>query len=428
MSNKKDETDLLLDHLFRHESGKLFSVLTRIFGTENLDLVEDVVQDSLLEAVVQWKFKGVPENPLAWLIQVSKNKALNILNRKKQNKKFRSDSAYNLVSKWVEETSPDHVFSDQEILDDQLRMIFTCCHPSVSSDAQIALALKTLCGFSIQEIAKAFLTNEEIINKRLVRARQKLRENKVSFNVPSGKNLEKRLSVVLTTIYLLFNEGYSASSGEDLIRQDFCEESIRLTEILCKHGAIGQKSHVYALLSLMQLNSSRFKSRLSSDGCILTLSDQDRSLWSQELITAGLMNLEKSASANEVSIYHILATISAYHCAAADFESTDWNKILSLYDNLIKLDNSPIVLLNRAIALSKVKGPVKGIAELDLIREIPAIKTYPLYYSTQAAFYIDLNEYSAAAASLETAIRLSPLLIEKELLQKRLLRCNEKIN
>ena len=346
----------IVDNLFRHDSGRLVSVLTRIFGAENIDLAEDVVQDSLVEALNQWTYKGIPENPSGWLFTVAKNKALNIISRERNRKKYTSDVAHFLDSEWTVQPALNHIFSEQQILDDQLRMMFTCCHPSISSDSQVALTLKTLCGFSILEIAKAFLTTEENINKRLVRARQKIRDDKIAFEVPEGMFLETRLAAVLETIYLLFNEGYSASTGNDLIRFELCGEAIRLAGIIAEHQAIQNKSNVYAVLALMYLNSSRFKARTSDRGDILTLAEQDRSQWDLDLMQKGFVFLEKSTVNNTLSIYHILAAISAYHCAARDFESTDWKSILSLYDKLVQIDCTPIVMLNRAIVVAKVNG------------------------------------------------------------------------
>ena len=416
----------IIDNLFRHDSGKLISVLTRIFGAENIDLAEDVVQDSLVEALNQWTYKGIPENPSGWLFMVAKNKALNIINREKHRKKYSSDVAHFLESQWTAQPALNHIFSEQQILDDQLRMMFTCCHPSISSDSQVALTLKTLCGFSILEIAKAFLTTEENINKRLVRARQKIREDKIPFEVPEGKYLESRLDAVLETIYLLFNEGYSASTGNDLIRFELCEEAIRLAEIMAAHETIQNKSNVYALLSLMYLNASRFKSRTNDKGDILTMAEQDRSRWDLTLMQKGFNYLEKSTIHKTLSIYHILGAISAYHCAAPDFESTDWQSILSLYDKLIQLDDSPIVLLNRAIVLSKVSGALRGLAELEKIKDSPALASYHLFHSTQGEFYLQLNEFGKASESFEKAIQLSPLQAEKDLLNRKLELCSKK--
>ena len=424
---EQTEINKLIDHLFRHQAGKMVSVLTRIFGSENLDLAEDVVHDALLEAIKLWTYKGIPDNPSAWLFRVGKNKALNIVNRDKYMRKYRSDVGPFLQSEWTAELTLNSLFSEQEILDDQLRMIFTCCHTSISPDSQIALALKTLCGFSISEIAKAFLTTEENINKRLVRARKKIREDKIPFELPTGSDLERRLQTVLETIYLLFNEGYSASSGPDLIRFEVCEEAIRLAEMITTHSVIQHKPDVYALLALMQLNASRFKARQDANGNIITLEKQKRSLYDLVLMEKGYTNLKKSATANLISIYHILATISFYHCSASNYKSTDWKSILELYDKLLQIESSPFVLLNHAIAISKVNGAEEAIAELEQIKNAASIKSYHLFYSTQAEFFIELNQFSKAISALKTAIELAPLKTEKFLLQEKLKYCNEKI-
>jgi RNA polymerase sigma-70 factor (ECF subfamily) len=417
----------LADHLFRHEAGKMVAVLTRLFGAGNLDLAEDTVQDALIEALSHWKYEGVPANPSAWLFRVAKNKALNHINRGKYQRQYASDVAHYLQSEWTAEPALDHLFSEQEILDDQLRMLFTCCHPAISPDSQVALALKTLCGFSIPEIAKAFLTTEENIHKRLVRARQKIRDDQLPFEVPPVRELEERISAVLETVYLLFNEGYSASTGNDLIRYELCEEAIRLAAIMEEHPAIQNKPAIYSLLALMQLNASRFKARQDSEGNLLTLAEQDRSLWDQALVQKGMINLGKSSFGDHISAYHILATISACHCTAPGFESTDWKTILSLYDHLLQIDNSPLVLLNRAIALSQLSGPEKALDELQRIKNDPSLRAYHLLYSTEAEFYIRLSRFNEAVHCLEKAITLSSLEPEKLLLQKKLNSCKEKI-
>jgi RNA polymerase sigma factor (sigma-70 family) len=412
--------DQLIEDLSRHETGRIVSVLTRIFGSDNLEMAEDVVQDALIEALGEWKEKGAPENPAAWLFRVAKNRALNIVNREKYKKEYSTEVSHFLQSDWTAEPALNHLFSEEQIQDDELRMIFTCCHPAISPDSQIALALKTLCGFSIPEIAKAFLTTEENINKRLVRARQKIREDKIPFEVPEGKDLEKRQAIVLETIYLLFNEGYSASNGSDLIRYELCEEAIRLAQMLANDKAIEHKGNVYALRSLMFLNASRFKARQDVEGNLLTMAEQDRTLWDRQMQAIGLRYLQQSTEAGDLSIYHILATISANYCLAPDYESTDWENILSLYNILVQLDNSPLILLNRAISLAKVEGPDKALAELDRIKENPQLKSYHLFYSTQAEFYHQMNDKANAIKSLEWAIELAPLAAEKDLLQRKI--------
>ena len=262
MIPEASQINRLVDHFFRQESGKVVSVLTKIFGSQNLDIAEDVVQDALMEAMEHWQYDGVPANPSAWLFRVAKNKALNIINREGYKRKYESEEVpHFLKSELTAEPALNHLFSEAEIQDDQLRMIFTCCHPAISPDSQIALALKTLCGFSIPEIAKAFLTTEENINKRLVRTRHKIRDDKIPFEIPTGTDLKKRLQTVLETIYLLFNEGYSASKGNDIIRYELCEEAIRLAQIIIADKSIQQKETVHALTALMFLNASRFKAR-----------------------------------------------------------------------------------------------------------------------------------------------------------------------
>lgn len=423
---ESENINQLVDHLFRHESGKLVSVLTRIFGADNLDLAEDVVQDSLVEAINQWTYKGVPGNPSGWLFMVARNKALNIINREKNKRKYSSDVAHFLQSQWTAQPALNHIFSEQQIMDDQLRMMFTCCHPSISADSQVALILKTLCGFSIAEIAKAFLTTDENVHKRLVRARQKIREDKIPFEVPEGKMLEPRLDAVLEAIYLLFNEGYSASTGNDVIRFELCEEAIRLSEIMESHDLLKNKSTVHAVLSLMYLNASRFRSRTDDRGNILTMAEQDRSQWDRSLMQKGFYYLERSALHGSLSIYHILAAISAHHCAAKTFESTDWSSILSLYNNLTKIDPSPVVLLNRAIVISKVSSASEALKELEKIKDDPALASYHLFHSTCAELYLQINEFGKASESLKKAIQLSPLQAEKDLLQKKLDLCVKK--
>jgi RNA polymerase sigma factor (sigma-70 family) len=418
----------LIDHFFRHEYGKIVSVLTKIFGTGNLDLTEDVVHESMIEAINHWQYNGIPHNPSAWLFKVSKNKALNILNREVYKREYAREATYQHLVNGDVEINIDNLLSQQEIEDDQLRMIFTCCHPSISPSAQVALALKTLCGFSIPEIANAFLTSENNINKRLVRARQKIREDKIPFEVPTGNELEKRLEVVLKTIYLLFNEGYNASTGNEMIRYELCEEAIRLAEMITKNQQVKSKQGALALQALMQLNASRFKARQDANGNILTLESQDRKFWDYALMEKGFTSLEKAAKGENISSYLILAAISANHCSAMTYEATDWKSILSLYNDLIKIDNSPIVLLNRAVAISKVNGPLHAISELTRINADELLGSYHYYYSTLAVFYIESQQFKKAMPLLEKAINLAPLPGEKSLLRSKLESCRKEIS
>ncbi len=397
----------------------MISVLTGIFGSSKIQLAEDIVQDTIIEAISNWTYKGIPENPIAWLYTVAKNKTLNSLNRGKKLEQIIADKFQSISANPAFDILQTDFFSEDQILDDQLRMMFVCCHPSISHDSQIALILKTLCGFNINEIAKSFLTNKESINKRLVRARKTIRENEIPFELPANTEMEKRMDAVLEAIYLLFNEGYNASNGEELIRRDLCNESIRLAELVVENKAIGQKSEVYALIALMQLNSSRFKSREDQQGNILTLSEQNRSLWDLEIMERGFTNLKKAAEDQPISAYHLMASISAYHCSARDFKSTDWESIILLYDKLYSLNKSPLLILNRSIALSNSGKTREALVQLVSIENEKLIKTNYLFYSAKAETHFQLKEYNHAQLALKRAIELAPLVAEKRLLEKR---------
>ncbi len=416
----------LAEHFFRHEYSKMVAVMTRYFGISQVDLAEDVVQDTLLEAIKFWEYKGIPDNPKAWLYTVAKNKALNAIKRKKLQNRYENEIEHAHAGQNLE-ASIDQLFSEQRIADDQLRMIFACCHPVISQESQIALILKTLCGLSISEIAKAYLTTNETINKRLVRARKILRQNHIQFEIPDKKELEDRLNTVLKTIYLLFNEGYSATNGSRLIRYELCMEAIRLVELIISNSSFKSNTPVHALLALMLLDAARFEARQDGEGNIIEMSKQDRSKWSQALINKGLYHLDKITESRQISIYHVLATISAYHCSSPNYESTDWSAILSLYDTLLIFDHSPIVLLNRAIAVAKIHGSEQAIAELVELESTDALKNYYLLHSTLAELYIEQKQYEKAANSLEKAIQLTRNDAEIRLLTSKLEHCNKEL-
>jgi RNA polymerase sigma factor (sigma-70 family) len=355
------------EHLFRHESGRLVATLTRIFGVQHLNLAEDVVQEALAKALQTWPYYGLPKNPSAWLTQVAKNLALDVVRRDKLFRDKENAVITHLeTSAGGESAAPDAVVFDEEIRDNRLRLLFVCCHPEIPHDSQVALALKTLCGFSTEEIATAFLTTDQTIAKRLTRAKQRLRDAGVAFEIPEGDELAARLDAVLQTLYLLFNEGYKASFGEKLIREELCQEAIRLTSLLAEHVA-GNRPVTHALLALMFLNAARLESRVDSEGLILRLEEQDRSRWDQTMISQGMRHLALSATGEELTEYHLQAGIAACHCAAPDYASTDWPQILTLYDRLIALDPSPVIALNRAVALANVRGPAAGLKAVEAI-------------------------------------------------------------
>ncbi len=414
--NDTQHTNNLVSHLFRREAGRIVSMLTRVFGIDRIDLAEDVVQEALLKALQQWPYKGTPDNPSAWIMQVAKNHALDILRREQTLKANEGEVIQEALGDYPDEKE---LFLQDEIEDDQLRMMFACCHPSLIPESQIALTLKTLCGFGTKEITRAFLSSEEAIHKRLVRAKQKLREERAQFEIPSGNELTKRLDSVQQALYLLFNEGYNASQGEDLIRRDLCEEAIRLTRLLAQHPA-GNTPTTHALLALMLLHGARFPARVNDRGNLLLLKDQDRTLWNTAMVAEGLQELDSSAEGEDISELHLEAGIAACHCLAESYESTDWPCILTLYDILVKINVSPVVSLNRAIAISKVHGPEAGIQAVEDIRDRKSLDGYYLLYAVLGEFHLSLGHFEQAATSYRKTLELTQVRSEQLFLTGRL--------
>jgi RNA polymerase sigma factor (sigma-70 family) len=415
----RQEVGQVVEHFFRHETVKMVSTLTRIFGIEHLNRAEDVVQETLVRALQTWPYYGIPKNPSAWITQVAKNLALDLIRR---DKIFRNKE--NEIAHLMEQISadPDTIDSqpgEQAISDDRLRMMFTCCHPVIPQEMQVALALKTLCGFSPAEIARAFLTSEAAIAKRLTRAKQKIRAAGIAFEIPTGAELRHRLNGVLQALYLLFNEGYKASGGEQLIRAELCHEAIRLTALLAEHPA-GDRPPVHALLSLMLLNGARLSARLDAEGNILRLEEQNRSQWDKPMIARGLYHMMRSIDGDEASSYHLQAAIAACHCAAPDYQSTDWRRILSLYDRLIEMDDSPVVALNRAVALANVHGPRSGIKAVEAITGRQQLDCYYLLYAVLGEFEADLNHRETAMQHFRKALELATMKSEQIFLTKKI--------
>src|SRR4051812_5387233 len=407
----------VVEHLFRHEGAKMVATLTGIFGVEHLTLAEDVVQEALARALQTWPFYGVPQNPSAWIMRASRNLALDVVRRQKV---FRDKEAEIVRLMDRPEASPDQtVFLDREIADDRLRMMFVCCHPVVPAEAQVALALNTLCGFSVTEISRAFLTTDAAIAKRLTRAKQKIREGKIPFEIPEGEELGRRLDVVLTSLYLLFNEGYKASSGEKLVRVEICEEAIRLAELLARHPA-GNQPKTHALLALMLLNAARIPARVDDEGNLLRLQEQDRSKWDKAMIARGMFHFAQSAAGDELTEYHLQAGIAACHCAAKDYESTNWHQILSLYDRLIEFDQSPVVALNRAVAIANIRGAKAGLQAVRRIRNLNKLSSYYLLYAVLGEFEMQSGNPQAAAEQFRKSFELAETKSERAFLLKRL--------
>jgi len=418
------KVDQLVEHLFRHQTGQVVATLTRFFGIEHLDLIEDVVQETLLKALQQWVFRGVPENPAGWILQSARNRAYDVLRREKRFRDKKAEIADRLVADLAAGDHEHDILLSGELRDDQLRMIFTCCQPDLPREARIALTLKTLCGFSVAEIARAFLSQEAAIAQRIVRAKRKIREKQVPFEVPAGAEGAARMDSVLEVLYLMFNEGYSAHQGENLVRDDLCAEAIRLAAVLTQHE-IGNQPKAYALLSLMLLQASRLPARQDSDGNLLRLAEQDRSAWDQDLIRTGMTTLAKSASGQHLSEYHLQAGIAACHAAAASYETTDWGRILAYYDQLVLLNRSPIVALNRAVAVSMVEGPEAGLETLHEIEPSPALASYYLLPCCYAEFYSQLDDVKRARTSYQAALKLVGTEPEKRFIVNRLERLSD---
>src|SRR5687767_8399403 len=329
----------------------MISVLSKLLGLQHLDKAQDIVQDTLIQAMNTWSFNGLPDNPSAWLYQVAKNKAIDTLRREKKFKEISPNYGYLLQSEYTLSTTVNHLFSEDEIEDSQLKMIFACCHPSIASDSQIALALKTLCGLGTAEIAKAFLTNEETITKRIYRAKEKIRIENIQLEMPGEEEMANRLNAVLQSLYLLFNEGYNSSHPDLLIREELCEEAMRLNYLLTNH-LITNRPKTKALLALMCFQASRLQSRLGDKGNIILLKYQDRNKWFHPLMEKGFYYMDASIEEFENSTYHLEAAIASLHASAKTFEETDWKGILFLYEKLYEMNPTPVVELNKTIAFA----------------------------------------------------------------------------
>jgi RNA polymerase sigma factor (sigma-70 family) len=421
-SAPSEEISRLAEHFFRHEAGKLVSVLTGIFGIERLQLAEDVVQESLVRALQAWPYYGIPKNPAAWLTQAAKNLALDLIRREKRFRDKQPEISASFEQRSADSVAEDSPLFDTEMKDSRLRLMFACCHPLIPQESQTALALKTLCGFGAGEIAKAFLTTEVAVAKRLTRARQKIRELHIPFEIPAGEELSIRLDGVLQTLYLLFNEGYKASSGESLVREELCAEAIRLATLLAEQPMADQP-RTHALVALMLLNAARLRSRVDTEGNILRLKEQDRSSWNKALIGRGMLHLGQSAAGEELSEYHLQAGIAACHCGAEDYQSTDWSRILSLYDQWMQINDSPVVALNRAVAVANVDGAEAGIKAVEAIRNRGDLGSYYLLYAVLGEFEAQLHNFQAAAGHFRKALELTDVKSEKSFLSKRLRDC-----
>ncbi len=387
----------LIPHLFRTEYSKITAVLGKLFGFDHIEVAEDIVSDTFMLAAESWGQKGLPDNPVAWLYVVAKNKAKDHL---KHDAIFSSKISPIVKQADNDSHEIDIDLSDKNVVDSQLQMMFAICHPSIPTEAQIGLSLRILCGFGIEEIADAFLSNKETINKRLFRAKEKLRAERVKIEFPGVSEISKRLETVLTTLYLLFNEGYYSISQNKTLRKDLCLEAMRLSFLLLENEGTNLPQ-VNALLSLMCFHASRFEARIDKNGDPILYEEQDTALWNDELILRGRFYLNKAAKGNQLSKYHLEAAIAYWHTSKTETEEK-WENILQLYNKLLIIEYSPIAALNRTYALAKANGKQAAIIEAEKLK----LNTNHLYYSLLGYLYTDID-YAIALVHLKTALNLA---------------------
>lgn len=417
------DTHRAIEAVFRIEQAKLIAGLTRL--VRNVGVAEELAQDALVAALEQWPKSGIPDNPGAWLMATAKHRAIDLFRRNRLAERKHADLGYELELE--QETPPDlDEALDDQVGDDLLRLIFISCHPILSPEARAALTLRLLGGLTAEEIARAFLAPEPTIQQRIVRAKRALAEARVSFEVPHGEELAARLSSVLSVIYLIFNEGYSATAGDDWMRPQLCQEALRLGRILAELAR--EEPEVHGLVALMEIQASRLGARTGPSGEPVLLLDQDRTRWDQLLIRRGLAALSRAealvqSSGQGAGPYALQASIAACHARARTAEETDWARIVGLYGMLGDITPSPIVELNRAVALAMLFGPAAGIEIVDALREEPALKTYHLLPSVRGDLLRKLGRFGEARAEFEAAAALTRNERERKLLLDRAAAC-----
>ncbi|MCB9871252.1 MAG: sigma-70 family RNA polymerase sigma factor [Planctomycetes bacterium] len=417
----EEQPDLgLIDGLFRHQYGRLVAGLTRVFGPARIDLVEDVVQEALLRACRSWPFRGVPEHPERWLLRVARNIAVDLIRRDRLNARAEDE-----LRGWAEHGGAmpqPELPAGGELVDDSLRMIFTCCHPLLSPEASVALTLKTLCGFGVSEIARGLLLKEATVAQRLSRAKAKLQADGVEFAMPAPNHLPARLDAVMAVLYLVFNEGYSAHRGDDLVRHELVAEAIRLTRLLLEVEQT-RLPKTHALMALLLLQASRIPARLDEGGELLTLAAQDRARWDRAAIGEGFAHLQAAAQGDELTSYHVEAAIASCHAAAPSHQATDWPAILRHYDLLVTLRDAPVQWLNRAVAVAKVRGVDEGLRELDALAGRAELRGYHLLPATRGMLLWQGGAHAAAAQCFHEALGLAGTEPERQLLRRRAEAC-----
>ena len=409
----------LVEHLFRRQSGQMLATLAHVLGLQDLDLAEEAVQEAMLQALRKWPFQGIPTNPQAWLAEVARNKALDLLRHRSLVRRREDEVEKRLLEREAALARCAIGMDGDEVDDDQLAMMFACCHPALTPEARVALTLKAVGGFGAAEIARGFLVEEATLAQRLVRAKRLIQEQGIVLKIPAAEELPDRLDSVLQAIYLLFNEGYLPYQGEDLVRQELCGEAIRLGELLLARPDTAQPK-VHALFALMCLQAARLPARVDSQGDLLLLGEQDRSLWNHELLGRGLWHMEHAAEGDEVSLYHLQAGIAALYAVAPSYETTDWPQLLDWYDQLGAAAPTPVVALNRAIVLSMVEGPEAGLEALEPLRDLSSLRHYYLLPAARADMLRRLGRGVEAADSYHEALAERCTEPERRFLLKRL--------
>jgi RNA polymerase sigma factor (sigma-70 family) len=406
-----------VDPLFRRESGRIVTALSRIFGLDNIALAEDVMQDVFCRALEVWKLRGIPQNPSAWLMKAAKNRAIDLLRRERTARNLVPELGRLLESEWTLVPTVNEFFSDDTIKDDQLRMIFSCCDPVLAQEVQVALTLHLVCGFAVGEIASAFLRKRATIEKRLERGKRALADSKRLFDFADAE-LPARLSAVHRVLYLLFNEGYHGASAQRAVRTELCAEAMRLATLLLEQPLVATPAS-YALCALMWLHAARVRARLNRSGDLIPLTDQDRALWDRDLIAKGNDFLNRSANGRELSEYHVEAAIASIHSNAAREEDTDWTRLVWLYDVLVRIRPSPVVALNRAIALAQQNGPDRGIEAIRAIAASDELASYPFLPAALGELELRAGHAGEARKHFERAAALARNPVERRFLELR---------
>jgi RNA polymerase sigma-70 factor (ECF subfamily) len=413
----------LVAHLFRHEWGRMLASLTRVLGLHNLQLAEDVVQETLCRALETWKFDRLPDNPSAWLMRAAHNRAVDVIRRERNARRFAPELTRVLDSEAALDEGVESLLLSGEIHDDQLRMVFTCCHPRLALESQVALILRTLCGFSVGEIARAFLDSDAAVEKRLVRARAVLQRDGTLYEVSTAADKAERLDAVHAALYLLFNEGYHGSHPERSVREELCIEAMRLCALLADDPSVARPD-TFALQALFSLHAARLPARVDEQGYLVLLEAQDRSRWDAHLIQHGFDRLARSGEGAVLTPYHLEAGIAAYHCAATDFARTDWPAIRALYDELLKLRPSPVIALNRAIVIGQIEGPDAGLRAVEEIADRARLERYLFLPVTLGELHRRAGRLEEAEEHFRRALRIARNPVETRFVEERLARCH----